>query len=159
MSLIKILNHNDIKSFDSPPEFHGEERKQSFYLPKWASELVDSFRTPTNKLGFILQFGYFKATNRFFADRKFHQNDIEFVTRRLKSLLNSTDLSKYTRTTFERHQELILKNMGIQKFNQKAKGLLVRDAHVKKTYPLMKSRLSIVCLILEKNIRMGINRI
>lgn len=36
---IKILNNKDIKAFDSPPEFNGEERKRFFYLPKWTSEL------------------------------------------------------------------------------------------------------------------------
>lgn len=46
---IKIMNYKDIKKFDSPPEFTGEERKQVFYLPKGASELVESFRTTTNK--------------------------------------------------------------------------------------------------------------
>ncbi|MEA3467059.1 MAG: DUF4158 domain-containing protein, partial [Thermodesulfobacteriota bacterium] len=38
------------------------------------------------------------------------------------------DLSTYTRTTFERHQELILENMGIQKFDQTTKDLLISEA-------------------------------
>ena len=75
MSRLKIINSNDIKAFDSPPVFNGEERKRFFCLPQWASELVERFRTPTNKIGFILQFGYFKATNRFFVARKYHQQE------------------------------------------------------------------------------------
>ena len=43
---IKILNNNDIKTFENPPQFNGEERKQFFYLPTWAKDLVESFRTP-----------------------------------------------------------------------------------------------------------------
>jgi hypothetical protein len=45
---IKILNNNDIKIFENPPQFKGEERKRFFYLPNWAEDLVKSFRTPTN---------------------------------------------------------------------------------------------------------------
>ncbi len=86
MPLIKILNRKDIKTFNSPPEFNGEERKQFFYLPKWASDLVIKFRTPTNKTGFILQLGYFKATNRFFVAQKFYNSDVVFVAKQLVAL-------------------------------------------------------------------------
>ncbi len=46
---LKILNQNDIKEFDFPPQFSGEERKRFFYLPNWAEELVNSFKTSTNQ--------------------------------------------------------------------------------------------------------------
>jgi hypothetical protein len=51
---IKILNNNDIKTFENPPQFNGDERKRFFYLTNWADDLVKSFRTPTNQVGFIL---------------------------------------------------------------------------------------------------------
>ncbi len=80
---LKILSQRDMKVFDFPPEFTGEDRKRFFALPKWTIELVESFKTPTNKAGFVLQFGYFKAVNKFFVAKKFHRKDVEFVTRRL----------------------------------------------------------------------------
>jgi hypothetical protein len=43
---LKILSQYDIKSFECPPEFNGDERKRFFYLSKWANDLVKSFRTP-----------------------------------------------------------------------------------------------------------------
>ena len=125
---IKILNNNDTKVFASPPQFNGVERKQFFSLPNWVSHLVLSFRTPTNQIGFVLQLGYFKAVGRFFAAWKFHQKDIDFIVRRLDFQSNTIDFSKYTRTTFERHQQLILLNVGIQKFDLKAKALLMGEA-------------------------------
>jgi hypothetical protein len=118
MPHIKILNKNDIKAFDSPPVFNSEDRKKLFYLPKWGRALVESFRTPTNKIGFILQFGYFKAVDRFFTARKFHQNDIEYIAKRLGLGLNELDFENYKERSFIRHQELILKNTGILRFNQ-----------------------------------------
>ena len=128
MPHIKIFNKNDIKAFDSPPVFNGEERKRFFYLPKWAGEFVESFRSSTNRIGFMLQVGYFKAVNKFFTSQNFHQSDIEFVAHRLNIPSKTIDLSTYTRTTFERHQELILENMGIQKFDQTTKKLLISEA-------------------------------
>jgi len=101
-----------------------------------------------------LQFGYFKATNRFFLAKHFHQVDIEFIIRRLNTEPNTINLSKYTRTTFERHQELILENMGIQKFDQKAKDLLINEARnlsLKQTKPRL-MLLSLVAFLREKNI-------
>ena len=109
---IKILNNNDIASFENPPEFNGEERKHFFYLPQWTENLVESFRTPTNQVGFILQFGYFKATGRFFVTRKFHQNDVEFIAGRLDIQLDELDLENYTTGSFLRHQEIILNSFG-----------------------------------------------
>ena len=128
MPRIKIFNNNDIKAFENPPEFNGEERKRFFYFPKWAEKLILSFRTPTNQVGFILQFGYFKATGRFFVTRKFHQNDIEFIANRLEIQLDELDLGNYTTGSFLRHQEIILDNMGVRKFNRTLHKLLVREA-------------------------------
>ena len=69
---IKILTHKDIKFFDSPPEFNGIERKLFFNLTNTAKELAHSLKTPMNKIGFILQFGYLKAVNKFFVAHKFN---------------------------------------------------------------------------------------
>jgi hypothetical protein len=51
--------------------------------PKWANDLIESFRTPTSKVGFILQLGYVKAVNKFFVASKFYLKDIEFVAQKL----------------------------------------------------------------------------
>jgi len=64
MPHLKIFNNNDIKAFNSPPIFNGEERKKFFYLPKWANNLIEGFRTPTNRIGFVLQLGAFPKSRR-----------------------------------------------------------------------------------------------
>ena len=115
---LKILSQNDIKSFERPPEFNGDKRKRFFYLSKWANDLVKSFRTPTNKVGFVLQFGYFKAANKFFSTTKFQRRDAEFVVTRLNVSFATIDFKKYIRTTFERHQGIILEALGFQKFDE-----------------------------------------
>lgn len=125
---LKILSQRDMKVFSFPPEFTGDERKRFFNLSKLTNELLESFRTPTNEVGFVLQLGYFKAVNKFFAAQRFHQRDIEFVARRLEFSLEEIDFEKYINTTFERHQDIILENLGFQKFNEQSKRLLTEEA-------------------------------
>jgi TnpA family transposase len=125
---LKILNQNDIKEFDFPPQFSGEERKRFFYLPNWAEELINSFKTPTNQVGFALQFGYFKASNKFFVSWKFHQKDIEFIAKRFGCQLNELDFDSYTTRSFLRHQERILANTGFGKYDNSGKELLQKEA-------------------------------
>jgi len=137
---LKILSQYDIKSFECPPEFNGDERKRFFYLPKWANALVKSFRTPTNKAGFVLQFGYFKANNRFFSATKFHRRDAEFVATRLNVSFAKVDFKKYIRTTFERHQGIILEALGFQKFDEQSKKLIIEEALSLSSNQIRKSR-------------------
>jgi TnpA family transposase len=125
---IKILNNNNSKVFETPPLFNGEERKRFFYLPKWADDLVKVLKTPTNQVGFILQFGYFKATGRFFVARKFRQNDIEFIANKLDFQLDELDFNGYKERSLIRHQEIILDHMGVRQFNRTLYKLLLKEA-------------------------------
>ena len=79
---LKILNLHDIQSFEFPPKFTSEERKRYFYLMQWSQEFLNSLQTTQNKVGFILQYGYFQNTGRFFNAKKFHQ----ICSRRLRTV-------------------------------------------------------------------------
>jgi hypothetical protein len=125
---IKILTSKDIEIFDCPPKFNEEEREHFFNLPVWAVSLVETFRTPTNKVGFILQLGYFKAVNKFFSSSKFYQIDIQFIAKKLNIYVDTISLSQYTRTTFERHQEIVLEKLGVRKFDESTKPFLLKEA-------------------------------
>lgn len=118
---LKILSRKEIKTFDSPPEFSGDERKRFFYLSQWAEDIVAELRTPTNKVGFVLQLGYFAAVNKFFVSRGFLQRDIESVLRRLQIAPQSIDLSKYVKGTGTRHQDLIREKKGVRPFSDAVK--------------------------------------
>ncbi len=125
---LKIISNKEILAFDTPPKFSGEQRKIFFSIPVWARETLTSFRTQTNKVGFVLQLGYFKAVNKFFVANRFHQNDIEFIARRLEIPLKDICLAEYKERSFGRHQEIILKNLGNRKFDENAKKLLIEEA-------------------------------
>ena len=92
-TFIKILPPHNLKLFDNPPVFTGEQRKQLFKVQKWVLELLETISNPINKVGFVLQLGYFRAVNKFFTNKKYHhQTDIEYIARNLKINLDAIDL-------------------------------------------------------------------
>jgi len=127
---IKILGQQDIQDFDAVPELSGEDRKKFFYIPIWAKEILENLRTPVNKVGFILQLGYFKAANKFFSSKSFNPKDVEFVSEKLQIPLSSANISGYLGSTSERHQEIILNNLGWSKFDEGAKNILAQEADI-----------------------------
>jgi len=128
MTIIKILNSTEAKMYDSPPVFDSEERKRFFDLPKWAGEIVEDLRTPTTKVGFILQLGYFRAVNRFFDADKFYPRDVDFIAKRNGLHFEKVDWSEYSYTSYERHQEIILGQLGFKKYNEQVKQNLINEA-------------------------------
>jgi TnpA family transposase len=125
---IKIISNNEKKAFDFPPIFSDKEREHFFDIPEWAKELLNLFRTTINKVGFIIQLGYFRAANKFFEPKRFYQQDIEFVTNMMNYPVKEIRLEKYIHTTYERHQSIILNNLGFRRFDEKARNFLEKEA-------------------------------
>jgi hypothetical protein len=117
MAKMKIFNSLEEAEFESPPKFNSVERKHFFTTSAAINELLETLRTPTNKVCFLVSLGYFKARRRFFY-RKFLLADIEFVANRLG--VNPIDVHSehYDKATYSRHQELILLYFGWQKFDE-----------------------------------------
>ena len=82
MARMKIFNTLEQEAFEWPPVFNSVERKHFFTLPLPLADLMESLRTPTNKVCFLVAAGYFKARRKFFA-RPFRLADIEFVARQV----------------------------------------------------------------------------
>jgi len=129
-TFIKILPSQNIKRFDNPPEFSGEQRKQMFAVQNWVLDLLGTFTSPINKVGFVLQLGYFKAVNKFYTSKKYHQKDVEYVARSLKINFNKVKITDYKDRTFLRHQETILEETGFKKFTPAMKELLIKEAEL-----------------------------
>ncbi len=107
MPKIKILTHAEKKAFDTPPIFSAAERDNFFALDETLSAMVSQLGHPTNQVGFLLQFGYFKATGRFFTAARFSRDDIEHVKVKLGLANCDIDLTQYKERTLKRHQERI----------------------------------------------------
>lgn len=127
---IKILPTQNINAFDNPPELSGEQRKQVFTIQNWILDLLETFPSPTNKVGFVLQLGYFRAVNKFYTSKKFIQQDIEYIARNLGIRLNEVKISDYKDRTSLRHQEIILEETGFKKFTPDTEELLIKEARL-----------------------------
>ncbi|MFH0754947.1 MAG: Tn3 family transposase, partial [Candidatus Omnitrophota bacterium] len=104
------------------------ERKQFFRLSSAGFDIVGSLRTPTNKVGFVLLYGYFKATNKFFRAKDFLKSEIDFLCENFHVPSGSIDFSEYEATTLDRHQKIILDLMSCTPFTDETKQLLLQEA-------------------------------
>ncbi len=110
MPRIQILTPAEYAVFEKPPTFTNLERQHFFNLSPTLFDLLTTFRTPTNKIGFVLTLGYFLATKRFFG-LQFHKVDAAYVARQLGFLPGVPgifDLTTYQETTARRHRQMIL---------------------------------------------------
>ena len=72
MPKLAILSTPEQRRFDSPTKFNVHGRLLYFSLNKAELDLVKALHKPTNKVGFTLQLGYFKAYGKFFGVEQFH---------------------------------------------------------------------------------------
>jgi len=108
MPRMQILSAAEQKIFDSPPIFTSIQRKQFFDFPKGLLETARTFREPTNRIGFLLTCGYFKAAKRFFKPQDFHIRDIEYVAKYFDLSSEEFTSARYTKSTRSRHQQTLL---------------------------------------------------
>ena len=107
MSQIIILSKEEINNFDLPPKFNSIQRKQYFSIDSKIDEIIERIDNPTNKIGLILIYGYFKASGRFFAADKFYDEDIEYIISLLNISKDQIDFQKYMNKGYGRHKKLI----------------------------------------------------
>ena len=65
MAKLHVLSKVERKAFNSPPLYTADGRKHYFHMNEEIKALINTMRLPTNKVGFILQLGYFKYASRF----------------------------------------------------------------------------------------------
>ena len=116
MARLEVLNKTARREFEHPPAFTAEQRKHFFDLPAWLRSKVRGLDTSINQIGFVLQWGYFQASGRFFKPATFIAGDVVFVARRLAIHHRSVRLSEYPQNTQSRHRQLIREALGFTAF-------------------------------------------
>ena len=84
-------------------------------------------RTPTNRLCFLLNCGYFKASKRFFPTGLSHRPDIEYVARHASINLTMVDMDSYDKQSLLRHQQTILQLHGFGPFDKHAQTAILHE--------------------------------
>lgn len=116
MARLEVLDLTARQEFERPPTFTTDQRKHFFKLPTWLRTTMRGLDTPLNQIGFLLQWGYFKATGRFFKPTTFVPGDVVFVARRLSVDPRSIHLADYPPNTQSRHRQLIRQALGFTAF-------------------------------------------
>jgi len=127
MPRMNILSKSEKEAFESPPIFNTAQRKQFFDVPSDIMEIVERLRSPSNKIAFVLGYGYFKAGKRFFSPRSYHQSDMEYVSRKLGFDPVSFDLTAYPQRTAHYHQKLILASCGFKIWDSDAEKFVKQE--------------------------------
>lgn len=126
MARMKIFNALEEETFESPPVFNSVERKKFFTLLAGLTTVLESLRTSTNKVCFIVMAGYFRSRRKFFGGQ-FRQPDVEFVCARMGLSLSAINLADYDRVTAMRHQQMVMAFFGYGKFDTQAHKLISRE--------------------------------
>lgn len=118
MPLQTILPAKERKRYERPCMLDAKERKLVFSLNEEATKISNGIKSNINKIGFVLQYGYFQATRMFFDPDKYYKSDITYIKEML-SITTSIDLLEYERTTRWRHKKQILDIFAWKKFGKK----------------------------------------
>jgi len=114
--------------FDWPPILSAEQKLIFLQAPSWANEYVRQLQTPSNKVGFLLQVGYFRIVSRFFVPGRFLQDDVDFVTDKISVDVNAVEMADYEGNTARRHQKDILEYFGFSGFDKSAGEAMLSEA-------------------------------
>ncbi|MCU0440623.1 MAG: Tn3 family transposase [Raineya sp.] len=128
-SIISILDDTQHKEFDSPPKLSYPQKGIIFSLPDWAEIEIKKMKTHTNKIGFILQLGYFKVTGRFFNVETFQKEDFLFIIQ--NNLLRNSKFNAFKKAycfSLYPHRHIILENFGVLSFKDYQKDNLYQEA-------------------------------
>jgi TnpA family transposase len=118
MSRLTILSDNEQVEFDYPPVLTVEKRALCFAINNETEQKIDLLRTPINKVGFLLQYGYFRACKRFFVANRFRYEDVEYAARLLGLSAADVNLSGYKNRTHTNHQKVILELTEHKRFEE-----------------------------------------
>ncbi len=102
-------------------------------MPGGLTSVWETLRTDENKISFLLQLGYFRARQRFFAGH-FHPADLRYILTKFHLSSGNQEILSYSRPTLLRHQLIIIQFYGIR-FLQESDELLLFDEAKSRSLP------------------------
>lgn len=129
MARREYLSPDERTRFDTPPTLTPTQRLIFLDLPTWAQTCLTQAQTPTSRVGFLLQLGYFRVVSRFFVVDRFAPADIEWLSKQLVLAPLAVRLTDYaTSQTAYRHRQVILDQLGYQPFAALHREMLLAEA-------------------------------
>ena len=148
MRLMDVLPGKEAKRFSQPPTFNGDDRKNYFKVDEPLRESIDNAKQTDSQIGLLLQYGYFKASGKFFTSKSFKSSDIKFVSKVLGVTPSTDFLEKYTDRMHQKHRLLILDICGhvdfgsaIQFFDEAVADMVDKQMHPRKLFYVLVEQL------------------
>jgi hypothetical protein len=115
---LKILNSREYKEIYSRPQLSQEDRFEYFSLSDIEHQALTSLRSTSSKAFYILQYGYFRLKNIFFAfELDDVQDDMQYIiTRYFKHAVNDP-LEMPHQHTRRKHEKMILESFSFRLHN------------------------------------------
>lgn len=129
MTQLVFLSTAEKRQFDAPPVLTKTQRPAYFAVTDDIRKTMGGLRTTTNKVGFLLQLGYFKHSGKFFEKSAFRTRDVKFV-RQLLNITDSIDLAEYLPSRMTHHQSRILELVGWTPFNAMSASLIAEHVQL-----------------------------
>lgn len=124
MTTLQILSKEEEKIFNQKPIFNSKQQKYYFSIPK---NLLEKIESDFNQIYFVLLYGYFKATNKFFTDVNDDKN-LDYIASDILKISIDTDGINLTKSTLYRYQQMIKQHLRINEYTQEIKDTLVKEA-------------------------------
>jgi TnpA family transposase len=118
MTKLTLLSAKDKRRYDSPSVFNTDEQSIYFSITDDLLKIINKLYISTNKVGFLLQLGYFKATGKFYLTNQFRPKDIEFVIHNLGLNTDDINLMAYQGRTPIDHRVKILNHLNWHSLNK-----------------------------------------
>ena len=150
MARIQILSDNEERAFHTAPKFDLKEQTYFFKIPEDFLEKCLEFKLE-NMVFIIIQYGYFRATNRFFES--INTNDIDFVKEKFSLKNINMEIPKSTRF---RYYLTIKEALLIASLTPKTKAILEKEAlEMAKTFQDRK-KIFFTLVTLSKNLKIEV---
>jgi hypothetical protein len=114
--------------YEQPPLVSAAEQARVFAVPDWADAHLLRMLAPGNRVGFVLQLGYFQISQRFYVATRYHAADVAYVARQLGLGAADFDPLRYADARYYAHQQLVCEHLGIARFDAAATERLYQEA-------------------------------
>lgn len=126
MTQLSILSKKEKLALNLLPTFNLEKQIAIFNIPSILFRKVEKLGSDTNIIVFILNYGYFKLSNKFYATLPYSEKDIQYISNKY-GLNFDEDINISTRT-IQRYQKMIREDLGLIDYTNNIRYLLEQEA-------------------------------
>lgn len=148
MRLIEVLPDYEAKRFSRPPVMTSDDRKKYFKIDDSIHASIEKTKQPDNKVGLLVQYGYFKLCGKFFMTKAFKPADIKAAAKKLGITASNDFVEKYKDRTRQKHRVKILEACGyidfdsaIATFEEAVADMVDKQMHPRKLFYVLVEQL------------------